>query len=197
MIQQGVPLPVHLDGVIVEIDLGEEDPVAHVVLRMAAEELLLQLELDDGHGLVHFGGQDGVHRVIDIFVQHVGGEALAGVVPIDFGGKHGQGAQVDAVAVLQLVKVVVADRPAKDAGHAGLVACEGPQPGDVVVAPLDVHVVELPQPLQDPVGQRWPRSKMSPMMWSISTAHSWMREQSWVMKASEVPVATMEEMISS
>ena len=132
--------------------MGEEDPVLQAVFRVPAEQLPLQLHLHDKHGLVHLGGQGGVHGVEFVFVQDVGGKALTGVVPVDLGGEHGQRPQIDAVAVLQQIEVVVAHAPPQDAGHAGLVAQVGADPGDVVVAPLDVYVVETAQFIQGCTG---------------------------------------------
>ena len=67
---------------------------------MACDGLPLHLELDNGNGLVHLGRQAGIHRVVNVFVQNLRHEALTRIVLVNPGCKHGQRAQVDAVAVL-------------------------------------------------------------------------------------------------
>ena len=91
LVQQLVGDAPQLHRPLLEVDLGEDDPVGHVVLGVAQQQLVFQLHLDDGDGLVHLGGQGHIHRVVDILVQHMGDESLTGVVPVDLGGEHGQG----------------------------------------------------------------------------------------------------------
>ena len=121
------------------------EPVLHVVLRMAFDDLALHLKLDHSDGLVHLGRQPRIHRVINIFIQDLRHKVLAGIVPVDSGCKHGQRTQVDSVAVLQKVEAVVADGDPQDVADAGQVARGRPHPGNIMVAPLDIHIVELHQ----------------------------------------------------
>ncbi len=110
---------------------------------MALDNGALHLELDHGDGLVHFRRQARIHGVVDIFIQYMRYKPLAGVVPVHLGREHGQGPQVDAVTVLQHVEAVVADGDAQHVADAGQVARGRSHPGNVVVPPLDVHVVEM------------------------------------------------------
>ena len=67
------------DGAVLEINFIQQNPVFHLVLRMPGDQLALQLELDDGNGLVHLCRQRDIHRVVGVFVQNVRGEDGAGV----------------------------------------------------------------------------------------------------------------------
>ena len=101
---------------------------------------------------MHLGRQAGIHGVIDILVQNLRHETLAGIVLVDLRRKHGQRADVDAVAILQHVEAVVADGNAHHVADAGPVSGDCAHPGNVVVSPLDVHVVKLHQLVHDDIG---------------------------------------------
>jgi len=50
-----------------QIDMVQQHPVIHLKLRTTADDLTLQLELDDGDRLVHLGDQTGgllIHCII-------------------------------------------------------------------------------------------------------------------------------------
>ncbi len=94
---------------------------------------------------MHLCGQRGVYRVVGVLIQQVGAKHLARVVAVKVGRKHRQRAQVDAVAILQQVKVIVADAKAHHTGSANGAAQGGTQPVDIVVAPLNVHIAKRSQ----------------------------------------------------
>lgn len=130
------------------VHLLEDDPIGHLIFRVALIELALQLEFQDGHGLMHPGSLALVHHVVDILVIDFWLEDLAGVIPIDLAGKVIQDPEVDPVAVLQAVKGIVFNGIPHDGHHADLIAQGSSHPNHVVVAPLNVHLVaevdELP-----------------------------------------------------
>ena len=81
--------------------------------------------------------------------QQPGHEFLAGVVAIDIHRKGGQRHQIDAVALLKRCQVGVAQRQSQHIADAGIVTrcCSHPQ--HVVIAPLYVPGVVLPQGVHD------------------------------------------------
>ena len=117
---------------------------------MALDELPLDLELQHRDGLVHLARQQRVALVASGVGHRLGLVGRAGGVVV-LHGEAGQRQQVDAVAVLQHVEVVVAGRQTDDVGDRGRVAGRGTHPEDVVVAPLDVVAVVLRQRVEDDV----------------------------------------------
>jgi len=121
---------------------------------MTGDQLPFQLELDDGHGLVHLGGQMDIDRVVFVFVQDMGRKDLAGIIAVDLGRKHRQRTEIDAITIFENIKAVVADTEPDHIGHAGQATCCRSHPEDVVVAPLDIDIMEINQGIHDRIGAR-------------------------------------------
>ena len=83
-----------------------------------------------------------------------GVEERAGVVGIRFHGEGGERHHVDAVALLERLRVGVAEGEAEHAGYTSLVAGGRAHPENVVVAPLDVPVVVGRERVHDEVSAR-------------------------------------------
>ena len=73
----------------------------------------------------------------------LGLERQAWIVPVGIHGECSQGQKVDAVAVLEGLQVGIAEADSKDIGHTGGTAGGGSHPEQVVVAPLEVHIMVL------------------------------------------------------
>ena len=137
-------LPVHL---------LEDDPVGHFIFRMTFVELALQLEFQDGHGLMHPGSLTFIHHIVNIFIINPGHKDVAGVISVDLPGKVIQDPEVDSVSVLQAVKGIVFDGISHNCHHADFVTQGSTHPDHVVVAPLDIHLVaEVDEFLHDGMG---------------------------------------------
>ena len=91
-LQHLIGFAIHCHCAVLEIHLGQKDAVCHAIFRVALEELSLQLELQHRHGLVHLGGEACIDGIVFVLVQDMRGKALTGIVAVDLGGKHGQGA---------------------------------------------------------------------------------------------------------
>ena len=146
---QGIGVFPDGDFPVPEVGFFKEPPVVHAVFRVSGQQLSFQLALDHRNGLVHFGGQLGVHGIVYHIVQRVGHESGAGVVPVDFRRKDGQRTQVQTVPVFQHIIAVVGQGNADDVGDEGRVAGGRTHPGNVVVAPLDVDMGEAHQLVHD------------------------------------------------
>ena len=81
-------------------------------------------------------------------------EKLTRIVSVNFFGEGRQRPQIDAVAHLQHVKIVVADVHAQQIGDTGPVAGRRAHPHDVVVAPLKIHIVIVHEKVQDLIRMR-------------------------------------------
>ena len=90
-IHHGKCLTIYNHGSLIKINIGQQDPVVHLILRMALNHGALHLELNHGNGLVHLGRQARVHRIVNVLVQNPGHEPCAGVVLVHLGRKHGEG----------------------------------------------------------------------------------------------------------
>ena len=89
---------------------------------MAHDHGPFYLKLYDRNGLVHPGCQTGIHSIIDIFIQYFRHKTFTGVILVHSGRKHGQRAQVYAIAVLQHIKAVVADGNPQNVADTGQIA---------------------------------------------------------------------------
>lgn len=86
-------------------EFSEEEPSVHFIFRVAQDELALQLELDDRDGLEELGGNVAVFRHA---VGHVRREEVrAGIVAVLLHGEERERTDVQAVAVLEHIKVAV------------------------------------------------------------------------------------------
>ena len=141
-------------ALVLVVDLVQQEPVLHAEAGVAQDLLPLQLEEDDGDGLVHPGGEELILLGVVVLVVpgQLDGEAGAVGVPVDLVGEEGQGPQGDAVAGLDDLQVVVVDGVGEHRGHQGAAAGGGPHPQHVVVAPLEVHRVVGEQGVHNDVG---------------------------------------------
>ncbi len=114
---------------------------------MAENELTFQLELDDRDGLEELGGNVAVFRHA---VGHVGREEVrAGIVAVLLHGKERERTDVQAVAVLEHIKVAVLERISQGVRNARGIAHRRAHPEDVVVAPDKVHTVHVHKIVHD------------------------------------------------
>ena len=141
-----IALPVNDDLAALKIHLGEAVAVLHGKLRPPVDQLPLQLELDDGDGLV-----DPHVQFIFLTPQHfsLGFKAEAGIVPVGLRRELGQRQDIDAVAVLEDAEIPVAHAEAHHAGDERRLARSRSHPLDVVVAPLHVHAVVIHERIHD------------------------------------------------
>ena len=150
------------------------NPVVDLVIRVALRDLTFHLELDHCDRLVHLRRKSRVYRIIDIFIQDLRKEPLTRVIPVDLRRKHGQRAEIDSVTVLKNVKSVVADRNPEHITDAGQIACGCAHPGDIVVAPLDIYIVEVHELVHDNVRAR---STVEDIADDMQTVHSQVLDQ--------------------
>ena len=141
-------------GSFFKVDMFQMDPVVDLVIRVALRDLAFHLKLDHCDRLVHLRRKSRVYRIIDIFIQNLRKEPLTRVIPVDLRRKHGQRAEIDSVTVLKNVKSVVADRNPEHITDAGQITCGCAHPGDIVVAPLDIYIVEVHELVHDNVRTR-------------------------------------------
>src|SRR5699024_3656424 len=135
-----------------KVDPAQVVPALHLEVGVAVDDGALQLEHDDGDGLVHDGAAVerplGVGAPAGAGVGHPDGQVVAAVVVV---GQPLQVPQVDAVAVLQHPVVVVGQGRFHHGGAAQGAARRRAHPDHIVVAPLDVHAVVAQQQVQDDV----------------------------------------------
>ena len=150
---QRVDLAADVDGFGSVIDSVQQQPVAHAEFGAAQQLLALQLEEDDGNGLVHPGGQQLVLFGI-VFCVSIGELDLkaAGItVLVDFVGKNGQWPQGNAIAGFDYIQIVVADGIGKHRGDQSPGAGGGTHPQNIVVTPLNVHAMAVHQAVHNDV----------------------------------------------
>ena len=134
-----------------EIHSGKQIPLPHLPLRMGMDQLGLQLQLDHRDGLMHLSRQVSVDRIINIVVIGMGIIQRTGIVAVHLPGKNGKGPHIQSVAVLQQVKIVVLDGNPDHIGDKSSVAGGCPDPGNIMVAPLNIHIVHVHQFVQNDI----------------------------------------------
>ena len=151
-IPQGVLPASHHDGALLPVDAAQIVAVRHLEVGVAVDDLTLQLEHQDGDGLVHDGAAvehpGGVGAAGGVGVGHPDGQVILAVELL----RHPlQMAEVDAVAVLHHAVIVVGEGRFQDGADADGAARRSAHPDHIVVAPLDVHIVVAHQQVEDDV----------------------------------------------
>ena len=124
-----IGLSSQFNGSVFVIHLIQQQAVLHLIFRVAADDLSLQLKQDDGDCL--FGCLVWVLLVVHLFC------------------KQNQRAQTDAISLLQHRDVVVGQAVAHHSSDARLTAAGSTHPQNVVVAPFDVQRVMVHQHIED------------------------------------------------
>ena len=83
----------------------QKQPVGHIEFRPFFNQLSLQLELDDGNGLMHLLIQLQVLRVVVLSIFN--GKNIAVGIRVSIHGKGGERNEIDAVAFLQDIEIAV------------------------------------------------------------------------------------------
>ena len=139
------------DGLRHVIHLFQQGAALHAEIRVAADQRTFQLEQHYGDGLVHPCGACKVSRGILALLYQLGPKAGNVRVPVHLLGILGKRPQADAVAVLQRLQIVVAERHMDDAGNAHRAAGRRAHPLHVVVTPLYIHGMVAHQLIQNDV----------------------------------------------
>ena len=148
---QGVGGSANSDGLVLIVDLVQQQAVLHAELGVPDDLLALQLEEDDGDGLVHPGGEELIllRILLRVRPRQLHGKAVGVAVLVHLVGEDGQGPQGDTVAGLDDLQVVVVDGVGQHRGHQRPGTGGGAHPQNIVVAPLDVHAVVVQQGVHD------------------------------------------------
>ena len=122
-----------------KVDVVQKVSPLHGKVRVAGNDLCLQFQHHNGHSLVHTGsGGQIAGRCTRVGVgrpaRHVG-------IGIGVLGEPFKPAQADAVAAFQRVKVVVRQRRFQHCHNAKRASGGGTHPDNIVVAPLNVHLM--------------------------------------------------------
>ena len=99
------------NAAVLIVDLVQQKPVSHIVFRVTEQLLPLQLEQDDGDGLVHPGREQLILLAVLVGVRpgKLHRKPMDVAVSVFLIGKHGQWTQGDAVPRLDNFQVVVMD----------------------------------------------------------------------------------------
>ena len=135
-ILHGIFLTVTYHGLLLVIDLIQQQPLFHIPFRMSADHLPFQLKLQDGDSLMHPHIQLQITGVIIVII--LDGKHTAIRLGIGLQRKGGQRYQVDAIALFQSIQIAVTGRIADHSGDAGHIPCCRPHPDHIMVAPLNV-----------------------------------------------------------
>ena len=123
-----------------------------MVLGAAGDNLVLELELDDGDGLVHLPHQhEALVVVLLIRIAELGLEGLTGITAVDLHRQTRQGQHIDPIAALEGGRIGIAQGDTYRIGHAGGIADRSPHPEHIVIAPLEVEVVVGQEALHDDI----------------------------------------------
>ena len=110
---------------------------------MALHHRFFYLKLDHSNCLVHLSCQARIYCIINIFIQDLWHKADTWIILVNFCRKHGQWTQIDTVSIFQHIKAVVADGYTKHITDTGQIAGSCSHPGNIMISPLDVHIMEV------------------------------------------------------
>ena len=144
-IQHRIFLPWYHHSPLLKIDRFHQQAVIHLILRMPLDDLSLYLELKHSNRLMHLGHQPGIYHIIDILIQNLRCKTRTGIILIYPCRKHGQRPEINPIAILQHIKAVIADGDPQDIAHTGFVPCRCSHPGDIMIPPLNIHIMETHQ----------------------------------------------------
>ena len=146
-IVDAVFFPVKCDRIVCADEFVEKEAPVHFIFRMTEDELAFQLELDDRDGLEELGGNVAVFRHA---VGHMRWEEVCtGVVAVLLHGEERERADIQAVTVLEHIKVAVFERVSQRVGNARRVSHRRTHPENVVVAPDKVHAMHVHKIVHD------------------------------------------------
>ena len=151
----GILLSIHLACTFLKIHGTQQVTVLHAPLGVLVEDLGLHLELENGDGLVHHRGETRI-LLIEFLATASGPwhELRARVIAIGLHGEGGQGHQVNTVCLLKGSKVSIAQTETDNVADTCVVSCTGTHPENVVVTPLDIPVLVLPQQVENEMSTR-------------------------------------------
>ena len=151
-IPQRILLFADLYRVLFPVDAAQIISLLHLEVRVAVDDMALQLEHQNADGLVHHGTavqhSPGVGAAGRIGMRHPDGKII---IAVELLGHALQMAQVDAVAVLQHSVVMISQRGLEHRADADGAARSGTHPYYIVVAPLDIHIVVAHEQIEDDI----------------------------------------------
>ena len=103
---------------------------------------------------MHLRRQLRIHCIVNIFVKNLRQKTGTRIVPVHALRKHRQRAQVNSVAVLQYIKSIVTERHTQNIADTRPVARRRAHPRNIMIAPLDIHIMEMHQFLQNDIRSR-------------------------------------------
>ena len=109
-------------------------------LRVAANGLAFQFELNDGNGFMHLRHQLRGACQTRVVLKILGLPDRARIIPVGGHGKIRQRQQVDTVSLFEGFDIDVPDRDAQYRGNQRLVSRHRTHPFDIMVTPLYVVV---------------------------------------------------------
>ena len=112
---------------------------------MALDDLAFHLKLYHRDRLMHFRHQSRIYHVIDILIQNMWFKPGTWVIPVCRGRKHRKRTQINSITIFQHIKAVITDGDPQHITHTGQVASCRSHPGDIMISPLDIYVMEIHQ----------------------------------------------------
>ena len=137
------------------VDAVQKVTILHPILGVTRNDLMLELELYDGDGLVHLPHEEDALLIVGLIsIAKLRSEGCTGVLAIDLHSEARQRKHVDPVAILQRGEVGIAQGDTYSVGHAGGVPDSSTHPEHIVVTPLDVYIVVGQELVHDELGTR-------------------------------------------
>jgi len=127
-VNQRIGLTSYFDGQIFIINLVQQEAFVHIKLRVAFDDLPLQLKLYHNDRLIHFRNQGHVFFIAFDMLQVFRQEPFAFLFAVHLVCKGGQLAQRDTIPLLQGVEIVVPRSDTDHIGNTGKRTCRGAHP---------------------------------------------------------------------
>ena len=103
---------------------------------------------------MHLCRKSRINRIVNVLVENLRRKTGTRIIAVNLRRKHRERTQINSISILKHIKAVVADRNSQNVADTRRIAGCRTHPGDVMISPLNVDIVELHQLIHDDVRAR-------------------------------------------
>ena len=141
------------DHSLFRIDPMKQTTLFHMEFFVPADQLTLQLKLDNGNSLVHFPSKLFFQNTIVIGISlHL--KSSTWIILISLHCKGCQRHEIDPISILKNIHISVTDAVPDHRCNAGFLSCSSSHPDHIMISPLDIQRMIFHQTIHDEMRAR-------------------------------------------